>query len=396
MRIHGIILAGAHRWPESALDRVCAGPLLPIVGRPLIWYVVEGLHRSRTDGITICGNSCSNSISACLERANPTAWGLRYYEDPMPRGPAGCARDAALASDAQVFIIVEGTLVPRAGLDALLKAHLASGAALTVAVHPHDTAHAAGGLEPAGAYVASREALEQVPAHGYQDIKESWIPALHRAKRKVLPWVIPGTDCVRVSGFGGYLAATAWSIETAAVSDYRHRGYTRTGDAWIHRTAQVARSARLSGSCLVGANVRIADGVSIVGPCVLGPGTRVGPASVLSRVIAWPRCDIGKGAILSECLLLEASRIQPNTIVREAIWRADHPCDPDASDTYWMLEDARVARSSAARVLDEAEADEVSASPLFAAPSIVDGAPLPPGCLAEGGARTSSRSAPAR
>ena len=53
----------------------------------------------------------------------------------MPRGAAGSLRDAAAASDADTFVVADGTAIPTAELRDLLMAHHASGAAVTVVVH---------------------------------------------------------------------------------------------------------------------------------------------------------------------------------------------------------------------------------------------------------------------
>ena len=33
-----VVLAGTHTWRNSELERICPRPLLPVAGRPLIWY----------------------------------------------------------------------------------------------------------------------------------------------------------------------------------------------------------------------------------------------------------------------------------------------------------------------------------------------------------------------
>ena len=45
---------------------------------------------------------------------------LDYLEDATPRGPAGCASDAAMNHTAETFIVVDGTVIPDFDLSLLL------------------------------------------------------------------------------------------------------------------------------------------------------------------------------------------------------------------------------------------------------------------------------------
>ena len=73
---------------------------------------------------------------------------LDYYEDVMPRGPAGCLRDAALRSDADIFVVVDGTVVTQVDLEAVLQAHAGMEADLTVVVSRTGRRSGGGGRQP--------------------------------------------------------------------------------------------------------------------------------------------------------------------------------------------------------------------------------------------------------
>jgi NDP-sugar pyrophosphorylase family protein len=109
----------------------------------------------------------------------------------MPRGPAGSARDAAVQTDADNFIVAEGTIFPRFDLTTVLRTHAGSKAAATVVVAEATGAPSHNGEEPLGVYVLSREALEQVPPSGYQDIKEALLPSLHRLGVRIVALSMP-------------------------------------------------------------------------------------------------------------------------------------------------------------------------------------------------------------
>jgi NDP-sugar pyrophosphorylase family protein len=112
---------------------------------------------------------------------------IDFYEDSMPRGAAGCVRDASVNSDADVFVVTDGTSIPSVNLDGLLETHEICGAALTVVVH-HDPSAACvePGLNPGGIYVFSRRIFDSIPDRGFQDIKETLIPRLHAQGESVV------------------------------------------------------------------------------------------------------------------------------------------------------------------------------------------------------------------
>ena len=181
--VRGIVLAGVHAWNRDVLERVVARPLLPVAARPLIWHVLQWLRGGGVVQASICGNSDTTVLLRRL--GDGAAWGmsLEYYEDIMPRGPAGCARDASAGCGASAFVVVEGTIMPRVDLAGLLGAHEESKAALTVVVGGSGQRDGcvAGDGQPTGIYVFSPRVLEEVPALGYQDIKEALIPRLYKS-----------------------------------------------------------------------------------------------------------------------------------------------------------------------------------------------------------------------
>ncbi len=133
-RTQAIVLAGVHLWEESAFDNAMPRPLLPVAQQPLIchalrWLRAAGIHRA-----TICANSTSRFIRRCLGPGDRLDMDLDYYEDWTPRGPAGCARDAARDVPAGRYVVVDGTIIPQVDLAGMLACHRQSAAAVTVAV----------------------------------------------------------------------------------------------------------------------------------------------------------------------------------------------------------------------------------------------------------------------
>lgn len=325
----GIILAGVHSWGGCVLDRMGPRPLLPIAGRPLVWYGLEWLRRGGVSAASICANSDTDALRSCLERGASAELSLDYYEDVMPRGPAGCLRDAALHSDEETFVVLEGTILPWVDLESVLKTHRDFEAGLTVVVSESNAdlspvlrAGEAGRreLEPVGIYVASRAAIEHIPPKGYQDIKEGLVPWLHDRGCRIVPHIVRRGASLRIRDLDGYLAATAQVMDKLANEDGCETEYRRTKGGLVHKLAQAGHGLRLLGPVLIGPGVVIGDDVSIIGPAVVGARTQIESGSVLSCISAGCGCRFGNAAIAIRCIIPDGGSIGSGLVVREAVW----------------------------------------------------------------------------
>ncbi len=339
-RVHGIILAGVHAWGECVLERVCSRPLLPVAGRPLIWYVMQWLRRGGIETASLCANSDTRAFQEYLGYGRCAGMQLDYYEDVMPRGPAGCMRDAGIRTKADTFVVVDGTIVTRVSVDDILREHAGREADLTVAVSKTRLGSRAAGLQPAGIYVATRKALNLVAARGYQDIKEVLIPGLYRAGRRVVPYVVPEGSCLRVTGTASYLAVSGWVAQQTALQADPPAGYRRQSDACVHRSARVASTACLAGPVVVGPDCTIDGGSTIVGPASIGAGCRIGQDVVVRQAAIWSGCRIGDGAIVDDSILVDGAVVEPGAVLRDTVWGAGHPEATRAQEpgNYWALE----------------------------------------------------------
>ena len=315
-RFKGVILAGVHQWVDSGLGRLIPRPLVPVVDRPLIEHVVTWIQGAGVTKATVCANSDTSTIRRSLGDGAPHAIAIDYCEDYMPRGPAGCVKDAAASTDVNYFVVVDATVLPWSiNLPAMLEAHVAAGVAMTVAVtrlgesSRPDNGH----MIPAGVYIFSRRALDHVSAAGYQDIKESLIPKLYAAGERVVTHVIHGR-VPRVACTSTYLSACMWQLDhRLAQAPDGDRDYVRNGSALIHRTATVDPSVQLIGPVLVGPQTTVAAGAKIVGPTTVGPKCVVEEDVILCRSHVWEGARIESGSALDRCVVTFGATIPGET-----------------------------------------------------------------------------------
>ncbi|MBI4581893.1 MAG: NDP-sugar synthase [Planctomycetes bacterium] len=318
---HGIVLAGVHSWGDCLLDEVICRPAIPIAGEPLVCHALRWLHDYGIRTASLCANSDTGYLRRCLQDGNELGLALEYYEDVMPRGPAGSLRDAALVSPAELFVVIYGTVVPRLDLVTLLAAHRTADACVTVVATRSGTRRRAteGDLEPAGIYVFSREALKLVPAKGYQDIKETLLPHLYAQGKRVITHVVGHCAAGRVLDTPSYISVCRWAVTRMSRESGMDSQYLRRDEAWIHETAHVSPTAQLIGPMIIEPDCVVGAEALIVGPTTVGAGSTLGPRTVVSRSIIWSGCQIGSNAILDDCVLTDGTRIDAGTVVRGTV-----------------------------------------------------------------------------
>lgn len=311
-RLTGIVLVGTHPWTNSAFDTLLPRPLLPIANRPLISYALSWLHDAAIRDVAVCANRETRALQATLERHVPAGMRVSYLEDPMPRGAAGCLRDAAWAAGGDTFVVADGTAIPHVDLCDLLSSHRFSGAVATVVVDCEPGHNGTPGLQaPAGIYVFDRRALDIVPPHGFYDIKESLIPQLYRFREHVVTYRTSGT-IPRVLGASTYLAVNEWMVEQLVTTGKPLEGYSRSGSRLVHSHSFIADDAVLVGSVLVGPDARIMSGAVIVGPTSMGPEATVERGAVVIRSAVWRRSFVSQQAIADRCILADDTFVEPH------------------------------------------------------------------------------------
>jgi mannose-1-phosphate guanylyltransferase len=301
----GVILAGQHTWSDSTFDVSSPRPVLPIANKPLASYAAWWLYEGGVREVAVCANRETRMVGSLLREHVPTDLNLRISEDPNPRGPAGCVRDA-VAETGGPIVVVDGTTIPLVDLGELLARHHASRATLTVVVRPLPGERAEGRHEACGIYVFERRALDFVPARGFCDIKEGLIPRLHRAGERTFAFPVREAS-PRVVDAQTYLALNEWMVERTVASP--PRGYVHTAGLVAHETARIAPDAVWMGPVLVGPGAQVMAHATLVGPASIGARSTVGAGALVSRAAVWNRCTVGDGAVADRCILPDGKSI---------------------------------------------------------------------------------------
>jgi NDP-sugar pyrophosphorylase family protein len=311
-RVRGVVLAGSYDRGDGPVTPFLRRPLLPLAHTPLICYPLQWLRDGGLSSATICASGATAELRAALGGGASLGMQLAYVVEDHPRGPAGCVRDAGLSSDAQTFVVVEGSMIPSIDLRALLDAHRASGALVTtvVEVERRRSRPAAQLRVPGGVYVFEREVLSRIAPKGFQDIKQGLLEKLHAEQARVHAYEVAGIS-PRILDYASYTSASRWIIGSAEKRSQFLSDYVAVGEGLHHPTASVSPSARLIGPVLLGAGARIEPHAVVVGPTSIGDDSVVGSLAVVARSVVLSGCDVGDGAHLDSSLLADGVAVEP-------------------------------------------------------------------------------------
>lgn len=343
--MQALILAGGEGTRLRPLTATVPKPVVPLVDRPFIAFMLDWLRGHGVDDVVISCGFLASGVRNVL--GDGSRWGvrLRYVEEPRPLGTGGAIKFAEPLLDERVLVL-NGDVLTDIDLTAQLAQHERSGARITLSLIGVDDPSAYGlvrcdedggvrefvekpspdqidtNLVNAGAYVLEREVLAGVPEGRAVSLEREVFPTLLR------------------SGLYGYEASGYW-LDIGTPDRYLQAthdildGAVRTSVPDAYNQANIALAAdaevlgRVVGPAFVGAGVRVAAGALVSGRTVLGRGVEIGPgahvdgAVVLDGAVIGPKttvshaivgpgaqlganCRVGKGVVLGEGVVLGA------------------------------------------------------------------------------------------
>ena len=361
--MQALILVGGHGTRLRPVTLTLPKPVIPLVDRPFIRYMIDWLGRHGVDEVVMACGFLPDRMRATLGDEIPGGPRLRYVEEPEPRGTAGAIKFAEDLLDDRFFAL-NGDSLTDLDLTALLDRHVASGAKATLGVHPVDDVTGLGLVRSAedgeileflekpdpaevdtneisaGMYVLEKEVLDLVPPDRDFSIEREVWPRLVGeglySQRLEGYWMDIGTPerylqaCWDILGGevetepGSKLDGDGRFVSPGASVDGSAEVSTR---AWVEADAAVAANAVVGPNAVIGAGTSLGEGAT-VRDCALHPACRVGAGSSVTGAILSagaivedeatvpPGSVIGAGATITAGATLEDNaRVQPEETV---------------------------------------------------------------------------------
>ncbi|HEY6523176.1 MAG TPA: NDP-sugar synthase [Solirubrobacteraceae bacterium] len=356
--MQALILAGGEGTRLRPLTSTVPKPVVPLVDRPFIAFMLEWLRGHGVDDVILACGFMADGVRAVLGDGSALGVRLRYIEEPEPLGTGGALKFAEELLDERFFML-NGDVLSDMDLTAQLRQHEATGARATLALMAVDDPSSYGlvrlaedrtvrefvekpspeeggtHLINAGAYILEREVLDGMAPAGTRISIE----------REVFPTLVGNGLCgYPASGYWmdigtpeRYLQATFEILEGDVSTEVGRAvaeagGVLRRGDSGggtVHGPALVgegcdlAATAHIGARTVLGRGVTVGAGVHIDNSVVLdgatvGAGTRITGSIVGPNVSIGERCRVEGRVVLGQGVsvgsgntLLEGMRIFP-------------------------------------------------------------------------------------
>jgi mannose-1-phosphate guanylyltransferase len=324
-----VIMAGGEGTRLKPLTNTRPKPLLPVLGRPCIEYVINSLASAGVEEIFIaCGYRSQDIVNSL---GDTTRYGAKitYAYEEVPMGTAGAVK---LLQDKLhgTFLVGSGDTLTDADLGHLIDFHREKKAFVTMALTEVEKpeqfgivgVNADGRIERfkekprteevfsnvinAGTYVLEADALDHVPSATKYDFSKNLFPDL-LAKGKML-CASPLKGYWKDIGHPKDLFQANIDLAERRGLNITVRGALCKGK--IAGSGFTAEGAKLFGPLFVGTGARLGKGSSATRSAI-GKESTVGERAVIEDSLMLDRCQIGAGAILRGSILGEGCVIGP-------------------------------------------------------------------------------------
>jgi mannose-1-phosphate guanylyltransferase len=329
--LQAVILVGGEGTRLRPLTSTVPKPIVPLVDRPFIAYMLEWLRRHGVDDVIMSCGFKAERMREVLGDGAQYGLDLRFVEEPEPRGTAGALKEAEEHLQDR-FLMLNGDVLTDIDLSAQIARHEATGARGTLALVPvaDPTAyglvrlHADGSVKEfvekpsadeidtnlisAGAYVLERDVVDLIPPGRNVSIEREIWPQLVGDGLYGFPadayWLDIGTPARYLQGTFDILEG---KVRTA-VSERLGPGFVAVADG-AHSAGRVVPPAIVEQGCEIG------EGAHVGSLVVLGRDVAVGAHSRIERCVVLEGARIGEGCELTDCIVAPGVTVGDGTVI---------------------------------------------------------------------------------
>jgi mannose-1-phosphate guanylyltransferase len=317
--MQALILAGGEGTRLRPLTSTMPKPVVPLVDRPFISFMLEWLRAHGVDDVILSCGFMADGVRDVMGDGSALGIRLRYLEEPRPLGTGGALKFAEELLDERFFML-NGDVLTDIDLTAQLEQHSRTGARATLALIAVEDPSAYGlvrreedcsvsefiekpgpeqldtNLINAGAYIIERDVLDEMPRAGTNVSIE----------REVFPALVG-------RGLFGYECSGYW-LDIG------------TPERYLQATFDILEGnvSTEAGRQLSPSGVALIDGVQIdgrvVAPVLVGPGCVVGRRAIVGgRTVLGRGVTVAEGAHVESSVLLDGASVGARSTVRSTI-----------------------------------------------------------------------------
>jgi mannose-1-phosphate guanylyltransferase len=329
--MQALILAGGEGTRLRPLTSTVPKPVVPLVDRPFIAFMIDWLSGHGVDDIVMSCGHLASGVRNVLGDGEAFGIRLRYVEEPRPLGTGGALKFAEQLLDER-FLMLNGDVLTDLDVSAQLDQHERTGAMATLALTPVEDPTAYGLVRIAGD-CAVTEFVEK-PSPDQIDTRNisAGVYVLERSVLELLqagePASIERDVFPRLVGDGLYgCVARGYWLDIGTPERYLQGTFDilegsvgtqvaeRMGSGYLCIEQGVESEGRIVPSALVESGCRIGEGARIGGRAVLEHGVSVGENTTIEGSVVMRGAEIGANCTLRGCIVAGGVRIGDNCVV---------------------------------------------------------------------------------
>src|SRR5205814_1285760 len=133
--MQALSLAGGEGTRLRPLTTTVPKPVVPLVDRPFIRFMIDWLNRHGVDDVVMSCGHLASGVRNVLGDGSAFGLRLRYVEEPRPLGTGGAVKFAASLLDER-FLMLNGDVLTDLDLTGQVEQHERTGARATLALTP--------------------------------------------------------------------------------------------------------------------------------------------------------------------------------------------------------------------------------------------------------------------
>ncbi len=328
--VTAVILVGGEGTRLRPLTNSVPKSMVPVLNQPFLEHTIAYLKEYGIGHIILTLSYHPEIIQNYFKDGRHLKTRLTYCIEDSPLGTAGAVKNTEQYLD-NAFFVLNGDIFTDLDLSGMLSFHRRQKAKVTIALTWVDNPCAFGVVETgtdgkiqrfiekpspdrvttnwinAGVYIIEPEVLKHVPAGSHYMFENGLFPLLLKLNEPVYGyqfkgyWLDMGTP-------EKYLCLNCDLLLSKAKSNLINnldKDKIISGqEAIVHPSAKITGPAIISSKCWIG------PGVHIKGPVIMAPDCCIGEDAVLEEAVLWEKVNIGRGAILKQCVVGSNTRIK--------------------------------------------------------------------------------------
>ncbi|HEX2302537.1 MAG TPA: sugar phosphate nucleotidyltransferase [Gaiella sp.] len=334
-----VVMAGGEGTRLRPLTSNQPKPMVPIVGKPCMEHILDLLRRHDMTEVVVTVAFMPQSIRTYFGDGESLGLDVDYSVEEQPLGTAGSVRLARERLD-ETFLVISGDALCDVDLTALVEAHRAKGAAVTIGLKSVDNPLEFGIVvidddgrverfleKPSwgqvfsdtintGIYVLEPEVLRHVPGDRPYDFSKELFPLLLEMGRPMYGHVLDGY-WQDIGNLEQFRQANFDALDGRVQLDVP--GLRLRGNVWVSEEVDINEVEGVEGPAFIGVNCRIADGASIGPYSVLSRGVILRDGARVERSVIDAGTYLGRSAVVEGAIVGRGCDLRDHVRVHEGV-----------------------------------------------------------------------------